>query len=170
MKNYYIYIITNPSYPGWIKIGRSINPEKRLNSYQTNSPFRDYKMPYKVSTKYATKIEIYISTILKNNGYEWYKCDVKKGIKIIKEIIELLKKDPKIIDNVTRKNMPGYKYKYTYIVNNKKFNSINELSEYLNIDKYECTQAFISIQDDYIYINKYKVTKIFNNFQFKLNL
>lgn len=40
----YVYAISNPSWPGYLKIGCAIDVNDRLNSYQTSSPFRDYKL------------------------------------------------------------------------------------------------------------------------------
>lgn len=40
----HVYAFVNNAWPGWVKIGMSANWEKRLDSYQTSSPHRDYKM------------------------------------------------------------------------------------------------------------------------------
>ena len=42
-----VYIIYNPSFPSWCKIGMAIDAEDRLRQYQTGSPYRDYEL-YKV--------------------------------------------------------------------------------------------------------------------------
>jgi len=39
----YIYVIINKAWKGYYKIGQTINLAKRLGSYQTASPKRDYK-------------------------------------------------------------------------------------------------------------------------------
>ena len=41
-----IYIITNPAWGKFIKIGRAKDVKSRLASYQTSSPFRDYKLVF----------------------------------------------------------------------------------------------------------------------------
>jgi len=38
----YVYVITNPAWDGYYKIGLTINLSKRLSTYQTASPLRDY--------------------------------------------------------------------------------------------------------------------------------
>ena len=43
-----IYVISNPAWDGWLKVGMAIDAEDRLKNYQTGSPFRDYKIEYKV--------------------------------------------------------------------------------------------------------------------------
>jgi len=46
MASGYLYIITNKSWQGWIKVGTTRNLKKRLQTYQTGSPFRDYEVIY----------------------------------------------------------------------------------------------------------------------------
>lgn len=40
----FIYIIGNPSWPDYYKVGMTLDTKERLSSYQTYSPFRDYKL------------------------------------------------------------------------------------------------------------------------------
>jgi len=42
----YLYVVTNPAWPDFIKIGRTININTRLRSYNTGSPFKDYELFY----------------------------------------------------------------------------------------------------------------------------
>lgn len=39
-----IYIMINPAYPGWCKVGMAVDAEDRVNQFQTGSPFRDYQL------------------------------------------------------------------------------------------------------------------------------
>ena len=79
----YIYIISNPSFQGWFKIGRTKDPDTRLRCYQTCSPNRDYKMDYLLRVKDATPHEKYFSD--KCRG-EWIQSDLYSLIKIIEAI------------------------------------------------------------------------------------
>jgi len=38
----WVYIIINPAWPGFIKLGSALGLRQRLNTYQTGSPYRDY--------------------------------------------------------------------------------------------------------------------------------
>ena len=40
----HVYLIHNPRFPGWVKVGRAYDPVDRLASYQTSSPHRDYQL------------------------------------------------------------------------------------------------------------------------------
>lgn len=42
MRAGYVYAITNPAWPDYIKIGSAVDVYDRLNSYQTSAPNRDY--------------------------------------------------------------------------------------------------------------------------------
>ena len=48
VKDGYVYILTNPAWPDWVKVGMAIDAEDRCNSYQTSSPYRDYQLHYQV--------------------------------------------------------------------------------------------------------------------------
>ena len=39
-----VYVITNPAWPDWVKVGKAVSTEDRLNGYQTSSPYRDYQV------------------------------------------------------------------------------------------------------------------------------
>jgi hypothetical protein len=41
-----LYVITNPAWPGYCKIGRSTGVTERLRTYQTSSPHRDFELRY----------------------------------------------------------------------------------------------------------------------------
>ena len=47
----FIYIITNPAWPNWCKIGLTINLQKRLNGYNTHAPLRDYVISFALPVK-----------------------------------------------------------------------------------------------------------------------
>ena len=86
----HVYIISNPCWDGWVKVGMAVDAEDRCNQYQTSSPFRDYKLCY---TKYfedrrsaeqrAHKKLKKIST--KHKG-EWFKVSTKEATKLIEAI------------------------------------------------------------------------------------
>lgn len=40
----FIYLVTNPAWPGWVKCGMAVDPLDRVNSFQTASPFRDFEL------------------------------------------------------------------------------------------------------------------------------
>ena len=88
-KEGYVYIIANPSFDGWLKIGMAIDAEDRCNSYQTSSPHRDYRLLYarrfndrrKAETKTMNKLK----KVVKEYNGEWFKTDRNTAQQIIEE-------------------------------------------------------------------------------------
>ena len=52
-----VYIIVNPAFPSWCKIGMAVDAEDRLKQYQTSSPYRDYKLAATYDTSDRRKAE-----------------------------------------------------------------------------------------------------------------
>lgn len=73
-----VYIITNPSFPEWVKVGMAVDAEDRLRGYQTSSPFRDYELFYSWSVHDRRTAESKAHSILKEwtagKKNEWFKC------------------------------------------------------------------------------------------------
>ncbi len=88
----WIYIISNPKYPGEYKVGVAKNPSSRLNSYQTSDPDRKYKIEYKVETFYFNKIEKAVHNFFPNK-HEWVQASLHKIKNKINELIDNFKQD-----------------------------------------------------------------------------
>ena len=80
MKSGYVYIISNPSHIGWLKIGVTEDIKSRLHVYQTSDPKRAYKVEYYIEHPdcYRAEREIkesmkYFALAQKN---EWYEVDL----------------------------------------------------------------------------------------------
>ena len=86
----HVYIISNPCWDGWIKVGMAVDAEDRCNQYQTSSPHRDYKLCYTryfedrtIAEQMAHKKLKKIST--KHKG-EWFKVSTKEATNLIQAI------------------------------------------------------------------------------------
>ena len=89
-KDGYVYIISNPAWEGWYKVGMAVDSQDRCGSYQTSSPHRDYRLEYSkyfLNRKVAEEIahDVISDISLDRNG-EWFKVSVNKIRKIIKGI------------------------------------------------------------------------------------
>jgi len=84
IKEGYVYIITNPAFPGYFKIGSALDVKKRLSQYQTYCPKRDFEMPIYYFSMDRYKEERDYHSQLKCLG-EWYEGDVDFLIKLFKE-------------------------------------------------------------------------------------
>ena len=96
IKEGYVYAITNPAWPEWVKIGMAIDADDRCNGYQTSSPFRDFVLEHMIVTnnrrvaeaeahKLATKIS-------KERRGEWFKISIEQAKTILNSITMDLEK------------------------------------------------------------------------------
>ena len=85
-----IYIISNPSWQGWIKVGMAIDAKDRCKQYQTSSPFRDYKLHYSRFFNDRKDAEKKAHKLLKKNSEqkkgEWFKINKQDAKNIIETI------------------------------------------------------------------------------------
>jgi asparagine N-glycosylation enzyme membrane subunit Stt3 len=89
-KDGYVYVISNPAWKGWYKVGMAVDSQDRCGSYQTSSPYRDYRLEfskYFLNRKVAEEIahDVIGEISLDRNG-EWFKVHVNRIRKIIKGI------------------------------------------------------------------------------------
>ena len=86
----YVYIISNPCWDGWIKVGMAVDVKDRCNQYQTSSPFRDYKLCYNKKFKdrksAEQKAHSKLKKISKTYKGEWFNISISKAIKTIEAI------------------------------------------------------------------------------------
>ena len=81
VKEGYIYIISNSNFPHYYKIGVTQNIESRLRTYQTSSPFRDYKVEYYIHHPDCYKAEKQIQEKMHyfatDRKKEWFRCSLE---------------------------------------------------------------------------------------------
>ena len=87
IKEGYVYVITNPAWPGWVKIGMAIDADDRCNGYQTSSPFRDYVLEHMIVTKNRRKTEAEAhkaaSKLSTSSNGEWFELGVEEAKKVL---------------------------------------------------------------------------------------
>ena len=86
-----VYIITNPNFPEWIKVGMAIDSEDRLNGYQTSSPFRDYSLFTSWSVVDRRSAESEAHSLLEKSfdrRGEWFKCTPEQAHEAVAELME----------------------------------------------------------------------------------
>jgi hypothetical protein len=86
--NGYIYIITNPAWNNWLKIGRALNVDRRIDTYNTSSPYRDYKSIYYTKIKDPNMMENFLYDKYGKKNNEWFNISVENAIKTIEEFKE----------------------------------------------------------------------------------
>jgi len=92
IKEGYVYVIVNPAWPDWVKIGMAIDAEDRCNGYQTGSPHRDYALKYAIETDDRRTLEQAAhreaSKLASESKGEWFKLDVETAIEILNNLRE----------------------------------------------------------------------------------
>lgn len=86
-----VYIISNPSFQGWVKVGRALQAENRLGDYQTSSPFRNYELHYFVTVQDRMAIERKAHKALEKQfarTNEWFYCSPEEAQKVIETLLK----------------------------------------------------------------------------------
>lgn len=84
----YIYVVVNPSYPGWLKVGCTVDLNKRLQTYQTSDPHRAFEFRFKrfvPDRRIAERMLIEELRHLDILG-EWVKTDFRAVVEIFRKI------------------------------------------------------------------------------------
>lgn len=88
----FVYIISNPAFQNYFKIGITENINERLGVYQTSSPHRNYKVEYYIfHPKYKIaekKIHEMMKYFAKQHKNEWFECDLKIAITRLDETLD----------------------------------------------------------------------------------
>ena len=87
----YVYAIRNAAWPDWIKIGKAIDAEDRLNGYQTSSPMRDYELVHAIQTPdraRAERVAHKAAAMCGERKGEWFKIDTAEAVTILQHIKE----------------------------------------------------------------------------------
>lgn len=89
----YVYAIVNDAWPEWVKIGKAVDAEDRLNGYQTSSPMRDYRLVHSVYFEDRHKAEREAHHTAETYGGrqrqgEWFKITSQQAITILDNLDE----------------------------------------------------------------------------------
>ena len=80
----WVYLLTNPAYPDWVKVGCAIDAEDRCGSYQTSSPFRDYQLIAKAPAEDRVEMEkdllSFMEGIATDRRGEWFQIPADSAV------------------------------------------------------------------------------------------
>ena len=85
-----VYIITNPAWDGWVKVGMAVDAMDRIKNYQTSSPFRDYTLlySYEVNDRRAGEAAAHARLAKEcDNINEWFRIPHAVANELILEVI-----------------------------------------------------------------------------------
>ena len=89
IKQGYVYAISNAAWPEWVKIGKAIDAEDRLNGYQTSSPMRDYKLIHSVYFDDRNVAELKSHAIAQGMAprkNEWFKMTEEQALEVLGKV------------------------------------------------------------------------------------
>ena len=87
----YVYVVSNPAWEGWFKVGKAVDAYDRCSQYQTSSPYRDYVVEYCKYFEDRKKAESQAHALLKGTEQrgEWFRAElsvIKNTIKTIEGV------------------------------------------------------------------------------------
>ena len=93
----FIYVVTNPAFPGYVKIGCAINVCSRLADYQTYCPFRSFKLEHAVYVSDRRKAEALVHMMFhaQRGMGEWFQITVDEAVDALESVREF---DPRAFD------------------------------------------------------------------------
>ena len=96
----FVYIVTNPAWPGWVKIGSAIDPVDRTRSYHTGSPYRDYELQAYAYSDNRRELEATVhadAADVRGMG-EWFDMTIEEAIATINQHAEVQRYDQNTTD------------------------------------------------------------------------
>jgi hypothetical protein len=85
-----VYVIVNPNFPEWVKVGMAVDAADRLNGYQTSSPFRDFVLNYSwdVNDRRSAESEAHseLQKVYERRS-EWFKCTPEQAQEVVSGIV-----------------------------------------------------------------------------------
>lgn len=86
IKEGYVYVVSNPAWPGYVKIGSAIDVGDRLRSFQTSDPFRSYELQgwRFFNDRLVAEYDIHRFLDTYRVGGEWFKLDAERATFMLK--------------------------------------------------------------------------------------
>jgi len=85
-----VYVISNPAWKDWVKVGMAVDATDRAGNYQTSSPYRDYTLLYTYDVDDRRAAESAAHTRLAkecDNINEWFRLPPETANDLILEVI-----------------------------------------------------------------------------------
>lgn len=85
----YLYVVSHPYSAGWIKLGETSEPERRLGHYNGSCAFKHFAMNYceQMTLSNIRWICDYFKKNIAHKRTEWFNISVEKAIELIKKLI-----------------------------------------------------------------------------------
>lgn len=88
----YVYAISNPAWPDFVKIGCAVDVYDRLQTYQTSSPLRDYRLIAYAFTEDRLELESKLHSMCDSSN-EWVKMSQEDARVLVNSQVTYPEKD-----------------------------------------------------------------------------
>lgn len=84
----FIYVLQNPAYPGYVKIGHARDPQKRLNTYNVGCPFGQYTFAALIPVHDAPAAEAWAHRMVRRHAVrgEWFQVHADDAVNLLKHM------------------------------------------------------------------------------------
>ena len=82
----YVYVISNPAFEGWLKVGKSNNPKQRFESFKTYAP-TEYQLELLVEFEDDRPLHNKLDALGYERKGEWFKVTNAEVRRVILETI-----------------------------------------------------------------------------------
>ncbi len=85
-----VYVIQNQAWPEWVKVGKAVDAEDRLKTYQTGDPYRSYVLTHYIHvddrhTAEATAHQL-LESVADQRINEWFQLPVDSAVTALNSI------------------------------------------------------------------------------------
>ena len=157
------YLLVNPAWPGYTKVGITVSPKKRMGNYNSGTPFNDYQFKTLIPFEHSSILEdcVLIHFMTASEPKEWINKPYDEVLPVFMDYKQKIEKNPekweKWVESKKEevegdayqyvkygKNHHGskWKYKFTNIESLKMLIDSKELD--VNIDDIDITKKYTS--------------------------
>lgn len=82
----HLYVVSNPAWPGLVKIGAALNMRSRMWAFQTHDPNRAYKLEASVEVPHLYAVEREVQTRFAEfrcEGSEWFRVPLADVLEVL---------------------------------------------------------------------------------------
>lgn len=84
----YVYVITNPAFEGWVKVGRATDMKKRMSALQTSVPhIHRYRVEMVVDFHDDIPVHWELEDRKIERSGEWFRCSKHEAIEAVKKVM-----------------------------------------------------------------------------------
>ena len=106
----YVYVISNPAFEGWVKVGKAADVKKRMSVMQASVPhIHRFKVEMVVEFHDDVPVHWALEDKKIQRSGEWFKCSKREAIDAVKSVMkEYAEFDKRVSDEQARAIEDGW--------------------------------------------------------------